>query len=403
MQAGTAASVMVICAGVGQWRVQQSRGSHEVKCRCLAGFGPRPRPANVKPASGSAPAYEARSIGKPARVVATVSGALVGFLLLNLLVGIAVLRSPGRRMDPTWGDVMRPGTYVMGGEGYCITKLSSIGFRAPEPSAVRAWPERLLFLGDSYTEAFQMMDRDTYVMRVQEALRARGLRVACVNAGVSGQNAASYLYLAEALKTTYRPTRVVIQMGDGDFGSALLGARDRGYWLEPAGAGWIPRAAQIAAGTDRARDLLTRAPALYWLFQRWKKAAADTPPSDAIPSDSDQSGDGPDTVPVDWVLRELRARYGADVAILWTPAFDYFDGANGPTQTETDVAENCARLGIGFIDTRRAFAAEYARTRQPLQGFSGTALGEGHWNAAAHALVAAELVRYLDAREGTSQ
>jgi hypothetical protein len=101
------------------------------------------------------------------------------------------------------------------------------------------------------------------------------------------------------------------------------------------------------------------------------------------------------------VLAELRTAYGSNLVILWTPRLDYFGGPNGPTPTEAQVREACARLDIDFIDTRTAFAREYARTRQPLQGFSNTAPGEGHWNAAGHAVVAAEIVRVLSAGEGS--
>ena len=339
-----------------------------------------------------------RSSGVFARMFAPAAGVLLGCLLVNCLVGVAVLKVPGWRVDPVFGDVMRPGVFVSSKEGYCVAHIGGPGFRAPPPETVRSYPERILFVGNSFTAARQVFDSDTFEVRVQQALRSQGLGVVSVNAGIEAASAASCLYFAAPLTALYRPTRVVVQMGDGSLGPALLRPDTAGCWLEPAGTGWTARrraGVAVSALRDRVRNVLASLPVAQWLWQRLKNMGADAQVPDAARS---SSANNVSPVLVDWVLGKLRERYGSNVVILYTPDFDYFGGANTPTPTERRVSEACSRLGIAFVDTREPFSRAYAATRQPLVGFGNTQPGLGHWNSEGHAVVAAELIRLLEPR-----
>jgi hypothetical protein len=298
-------------------------------------------------------------------------------------------------VDPALGDVMNAGVFIRGTEGYCVTRFNSLGLRAPEPDAVSRLPERILFLGDSFTEAVQVRDQDTFILRSEAALRARGREVACINAGGAGASPAAYLYLAPPLKSAYRPTRVIVQVGDGDWGPQLTGV-SQAYWLEKSSSGWTPRRAAASPVPGWQRDLLARVPAAYWLVQKQRLVALNKDAADATTGRGHAgSKAAPDSRIVEWVVRELRSRYGSDVVVLYTPAIDYFGDPLRTTDTEEMVRDACARANVTFLDLRPAFAARYKRTRQPLHGFANTEPGTGHLNVEGHALVAEAITAVL--------
>jgi hypothetical protein len=350
------------------------------------------------------PALEESTTGMPrARRVGlfgfarAVAGALVALLVVNIVVACAVFRSPGRRIDPDFGGVQKPGLFVRGTEGFCVTHISSTGLRTVEPEVARSYPERIVFTGDSFTEAEQVMDQDTFVLLVQARLRSQGRKVVCVNAGISGANAASHLYLADAIKLNYAPTRTVLQLEDADFGPELLDPGSS-YWLSRADSTWIPRRADPTKGRTWLQDTLTKVPAAYWLFQRWKrvqKLAQSEGDPGVRGADGSAMQQKPDARVVDWVVREARAEYGPNLVILYAAHFDYSSDLTAGSYTEALVREMCVRHDVTYIDLRRPFAERYARTRQPLHGFSNTQPGLGHWNAIGHQVIAEQLLAVL--------
>ncbi len=333
------------------------------------------------------------------RLSRAAAGALVGFVVANIVVATTVSYAPARRVDPVLGNVRRAGLFVSGTEGYCATRLNSMGFRAPEPSDVRGFPERVLFLGDSITEAYQVMDDETFVLRVEKALSSRGRRVACVNAGVAGAGPADYLYLAPTLQAAYAPTQVVVQLADADFGPSLTSTRSV-RWLEPGDGDWTVRIANEQSVAGWLRELGPRVPAAYYIYQKiWKDAALEA--SDTSPAQFAVTEYSADPRIVEWVVAKLRDEYGSDLLVLYIPQIDWLGDTTVPTATETLVHDVCDRVGVGFIDVRGALSARYAETRQPLNGFANTVPGNGHLNAGGHAVVATELVRFLTSAHDT--
>jgi len=329
------------------------------------------------------------------RWVLCVAGALVGFLLANMAVAATVLYSPPRRVDALFGDVFGTGTFVRGHEGYCVTRVSRNGLRAPEPAAVLASPVRILFVGDSYTEAEQVMDTQTFVLRVQEMLRARGEDAVCINGGLSAMSPAGYLYLADAFRKTYHPTRTVVQVGDGDFGSELFNRRRKGYWVVRTSTGLVAERGGSDARRTWARGLLARVPVAQWLFLKWQSDSTSEDTASAASLTVDQAL-------VEEIVGRLRTAYGPNTIVVYAPSIDYFGNPAQPTITESAVHSACESLGLTFVDTRAAFADSYAKTKQPLSGFWNTSPGKGHWNAAGHSVVASEVVRALGATSTTT-
>ena len=324
-------------------------------------------------------------------------GAAVGFLIVNAAVGLTLFWIPGHRIDPVLGDVSQKGLFVRGTEGYCLTHINSLGLRAPEPAVAAKYPERILCVGDSFTLAYQVLDSQTYVLRMQTLLRSRGHDVEGVNAGILGASVADALFLGPELRRRYEPTRTVLQMGDHDFGPQATEPRANACWLEPSGRGWVARRAAPATGVSRTRDLIARyTPAAYWLSQR-ARSWGDGPPVDKeLREEQAANASGADQRLVEWCLTSLKAEYGDDFVLLYSPAVDYAGDWRQPTVTERQVHEACDRLGVTFVDVRSVFWNDYSSTRQPLNGSPNTLPGTGHWNARGHALIAAELATVVD-------
>lgn len=88
--------------------------------------------------------------------------------------------------------------------------------RAESPeSAARTAPIRLLALGDSLVAGFGLPERDGFTAQLQQALRARGLRVEVVNGGVSGDTTAGGLARLDWALAD-RPDLVLVELGAND-------------------------------------------------------------------------------------------------------------------------------------------------------------------------------------------
>ena len=59
------------------------------------------------------------------------------------------------------GRLLAPGLYVSGQEGFCVTHVNRLGMRNREIGPKRPGDYRILMLGDSYTEGFQVGDAQT--------------------------------------------------------------------------------------------------------------------------------------------------------------------------------------------------------------------------------------------------
>jgi hypothetical protein len=310
---------------------------------------------------------------------------------MNLVTGVAVYKTPGRRIDQQFGDVMRSGILISGDEGYCITRIASTGLRAPEPEDAAVYSERILFIGDSYTQAIQVMDSDTYVGRVESALRANGRDAVCINAGMPGGTPAGYLNNAAGLVEIYAPTRVFIQVNDTDFDSNLTTPRTRGFWIERTGSTWTVKSAPIPEATQRLRDVVSDIPVVYWLLKRYWAGDGQIGEAQEETADSDEV----DPELIDSVLTALREAYGSEVVVIYAAQIDHFDGDNEPTPMESAIEASCGRLGIDFVDVRQMLLDEYTATRQPLNGFANTIPGLGHYNSRGHAVIADALTSCL--------
>ncbi|NUP98296.1 MAG: SGNH/GDSL hydrolase family protein [Armatimonadetes bacterium] len=120
-------------------------------------------------------------------------------------------------------------------------RINSLGFHSPEhPFARQPGVRRLLFLGDSFTGATEVVLPETFHQRAAGLLSRGGLRCEAVSLGVSGYNTVQELLVYRELGRRYQPDAVVLAVFVGndvsDNHPRLSGANLPFYALDPGGA-----------------------------------------------------------------------------------------------------------------------------------------------------------------------
>lgn len=97
-------------------------------------------------------------------------------------------------------------------------RINSMGIRSDREYSFRKPPGtiRIVGLGDSFTQGYEVDLADTYLYRLEEILAARGLPVEVINLGVSGYGNAEELLMLEELGLRFDPDVVVVAFFQND-------------------------------------------------------------------------------------------------------------------------------------------------------------------------------------------
>ncbi len=97
-----------------------------------------------------------------------------------------------------------------------LIMLIIVAFLGPFPARADG-VTRILMLGDSLTAGYGLAPGDALPLRLEAALRARGMDVSIINAGVSGDTTAGgRARLAWSLSTTPGPDAAIVALGAND-------------------------------------------------------------------------------------------------------------------------------------------------------------------------------------------
>jgi acyl-CoA thioesterase-1 len=146
---------------------------------------------------------------------------------------------------------------------------------AAMPAAGAAAP-RIVALGDSLTAGYGLAPEESFPVRLQEALAARGVAAEVENAGVSGDTTAGGLARVEGV-LKQRPDAVIVELGAND---ALRGLEPKESYanldaiLTQLGAKHIPvLLAGMKAPPNMGREYGTEFDAIYETLAKKHKAA----------------------------------------------------------------------------------------------------------------------------------
>jgi lysophospholipase L1-like esterase len=322
---------------------------------------------------------------------------------------------------------------VDGSEGFGRISINHQGVRGRDlPEGAPGRLDRLLFLGDSFTEARQVDDDETFCSLL-EARLSRQLQheVWIGNAGQSALDAADYLWYLPAYEQKLHPELFVIAYSPWDFQlnrkNQLVGLVAR---FDAAAAPGRQVRCQTTSGPGTVRPIwravLGRSSLARYAFGRFRPAReAERPrPTPRTPGDRSRAPrPRPRGYPRSgWRWREveaLEARSGPQPRIATVGQMEkYFQALVARSRTpiavtyinfyspvepsdhhveEERIRDATARLRIPFIPTSPAFQDDWARTGRLVNGFhrSMTGPGTGHLNAWGHQIVARALAPSL--------
>jgi lysophospholipase L1-like esterase len=331
-----------------------------------------------------------------------------------------------------------------------LVRTNALGQR-DRPHAAEKAPGtfRIVVLGDSFMEAYQVPLEASLPYRLQERLAGRGVEV--LNLGVGGYGTAQALLILEEEGVRYRPDLVVLAFFVGNdvhnnsraIEAALHGEDEtttfaRPYasatsldgelaWTPPDRARMEPYAERWRRRQDSRLDALRRAvqPAMVVnLLERataglWSRLTNRDPYDPQILFGWPFLREVPDAhaarlweeawlvtrrllVEIDRVARAAGARF----AVLIVPADYQVDPralagvqaahpelAFEPLRINRELAAFCAGAGIPLLDPTPAIEREQAEGRPMYYS-----LEDRHWNAAGQALATELLAEFLDAR-----
>lgn len=150
---------------------------------------------------------------------------LAGEVVVRALYADNMVVFPRYHTDADYGEYtlrrMRPNSvfWHSGPDGRWKFVINEQGFRDTEDYRYEK-PDglfRIISLGDSHTQGYEVRQNKTFSEILERALRARGVDAEVLNTGVSGFSTAEQLAFLEAEGIKYRPDAVVLGFYANDF------------------------------------------------------------------------------------------------------------------------------------------------------------------------------------------
>jgi hypothetical protein len=296
--------------------------------------------------------------------------------------------------DPRFGPITRPGARLLQStEGYGLRTANSFGFLGREPRTPRAHLRVVLF-GDSFAEALHVREDQSFPSIAERSIPDAEI----INLGRSASFPANYAAEMATFDSLLAPNLIVVEVNDGDVREILNPAlmeqvrrygRAREEFRPPSIGRWVVSHSGLASLAKNRMDLLvekerTRLSKKLGLGRVGYVESMSGPvdPRASVILDS---------------LYTLMRDVGRPIVFLYIPDLNYLTSPPAhryPTRREFFLAF-AARNGVLLVDPTNAMLTEYQRTRQPLQGFQNSVLGDGHLNVRGHAVIGPLLARAI--------
>ena len=305
------------------------------------------------------------------------------------------------------GSQYYTGRSVKSQEGYSRFEFSEDGYRLPLPS--KDIEPRVLIIGDSFTQAAQVSDEDTYVIQAQRNLDSMGVKAALWNAGSAGLSTPVYIGVAAHFRETLQSKWAVVQLNTLDFRLDRTD-KSRVYWVEPEGDSFTLKHNSMNAAGVFGPKVLRKIPGAVAALRTATLLSLGQTFIEKLTAKPDEAGHvGPKEKPdlqavakeeetvasyVRWSVRELKRAYG-NLVILYVPTINYFDLDEAHPSDEAVLAAACQEEGVPLVNPRPVYEEEFKKTGRPSHGFSNTTPGVGHLNSTGNRLLGQELAKVL--------
>lgn len=314
----------------------------------------------------------------------------IALSLLTFEVAFRLLLFQTIRLDPIAHLPVATVTHRLG-EGFGVSHWDANGIRRSPYSCSNC--ARVLVIGDSYTEALQVNDDQTYAA-VAEAILAGTKPVRLLNAGIAAASPADYALQAARYRKSIQPAWVVIQLNADDLGHDAF-APDKVHFHQSIDGLTVVVPAPYSYGriTKTLKYIRERSALANYAIARLDIArqGPKSPPLFRAESESRARAvpEAPQSYPLETELGLLRALYGDRITFLFLPLFDK------PLENEELRFDRyCRATNVSCVNFRASFA-EFQRTGTAPYGFPNSGFGGGHLNPDGHAAVARLLANEL--------
>ena len=295
-------------------------------------------------------------------------------------------------------NVIRPGSHVNWCvEGCGLSYWSDHGVRGlKKPSS-----GGLLVVGNSFTEALQINDQETYPDILANKLKQRGLSIPVVNAGHGALAIADYIAFAKRHQDLFQPKWTVVQLLERDLTEVTWSSSGHNHFTMKSGilgleTGHVWTHAEVDAyyAQGGLRGFYNRHPIRLLGIgkERFRQMIAESQTAvrseeaNAIPAGPNKTND----FPIEEELAMLFKAYDRKVTILWIPSVEFKSRAIVKSPIRERVFLYCRANRLSCVEPEQGFSELVSRWQSPF-GFPNSKFNDGHMNAAGNAAVAGEL------------
>lgn len=323
-------------------------------------------------------------------------------LVWEIILETTVIKTPLHRNHPELGEIFSKGLYVWGEEGYSISHINSLGMRNREITPKKSNEYRVLMLGDSFTEGYQVPENNTYTRILEEKLNLNNKDKRfynVINAGKARYSPADYIYLSKFWKKTLNPDFVFIEINDWDFSLEILDKKLYCYVKPDKNTFKLIKNKNFVSNNDIRQKypgftFLTNFSVLRVGYEQMEKMFEKADP--IKPNKKEFSNDKKVLYAnlIDWTVKSLKDSY-KNIYVIYIPDISYFDNPSKMSYYEECFLKSAKKYNLPMFSTRKSFVDYYNQYKQPPNGFNNGMPGTGHINKIGHRIVAEKTFDYL--------
>jgi len=293
-------------------------------------------------------------------------------------------------------------------EGFAISHFDADGARLTGNTVMQDAPLWLI-IGDSHVEAREVSDAATMGSVLERMARSKGRPLNIRQYGWSGTAAPAYIAAADSIMKAWAPERVAIILGPEDLGTQPLetarlwrmriapdtsiGLVDVRFRPAPATGlrGWLRQhsltPSAIIGGMSRHSALFAqltlRLPQVLGAYAA--QGGEKTREMGLIASAT---------------VRALGTAYGNRLLVVYASPIGQIGGDEADPEEKALLAA-CSQERVQCVSSRESMRRERDERFRLSRGFTNTAPGEGHLNAAGHEIIARDIWRALVSDDST--
>lgn len=323
---------------------------------------------------------------------------IVLLLTAEVITRMFVTAPSNQIYDPILGFVYKPNSvHFNASEGGAHLCLNHLGLNSDPPTSKNG-RRRILFLGDSITQAAQVPRQENFCSKLMQ--ERPDLQV--INGGRSDAGPLEYLEIYKRIKGDIQADAVVIVLTDGD----LADMKRAKYDLSRNKDREIEDIQLHASGRQRLKNMvqpLISRSALATHLMRRAKPLISRGGEIEFEVDHSKSSEGEND---DVILIELLSHIIKNISsdqktfVIHIPNISYGKNRKATVSTSSSEATRifhaaATKSGTNLIVLDTPFIESYRQCGQPGHGFMNEVIGAGHINAIGHAAVAKHLASAL--------